>query len=237
MSQNYQNSTNFEQSSIAQFIKSAPTLLLVSMMLSFVLMLAVQMFYYSTIFEARVPSLALAYSISIGIALMFQSARFSFGIAGAYEFAKGETGKGFFGLLFSLGLTIFESFEVAEMTMVWTRQQPEFRDTLNMVLQAMLWLGFALEIRLLTNVAGRGKVEAPTHTDSRIDDNKGYTDNRMHAKPEVEVDIEKKYKGRSFEGMTQEELDEVTSFFNKRAAQNFTQANGTNGRARTAGAQ
>lgn len=180
--QNYQNSRNsIEKTSIAGFIKSAPTLLLVSMILSFVLMLVVQLFYYSMVFEDLIPALGLAYAIAAGIALMFQSARFSFGIAGAYEFAKGETGKGFFGILFSLSLTIFEAFEVSEMTVVWLAKKPELISTLNMVLQAILWLGFALEIRLLTSVAGSAKQdekeekEEKTHTDSRI----AHTDSRM----------------------------------------------------------
>lgn len=137
------------------------------MMLSFVLMLAIQLFYYTTVFEGKLPNSALAYLIAAGIAIMFQSARFSFGIAGAYEFSKGEKSKGTFGLVFSLALTVFESFEGAEMAHIWTIAQPEFENTLNMVVQAILWLGFALEIRLLTTVS----TSAQEHTDSRMHDN------------------------------------------------------------------
>ena len=168
--QKYDKNDNLEQSSLTSFIKSAPTLLLISMMLSFIIMLAVQLFYYQMVFTDLVPAQGLSYFLAAAIALMFQAARFSFGIAGAYEFAKGEKSKGAFGLLFSLSLTVFESFEVSEMTAVWLNTNVRLVDTLNMVLQAVLWLGFALEIRLLTNVAGTA-VEAPEgHTDSRIEE-------------------------------------------------------------------
>jgi hypothetical protein len=160
-------------SAVMGIVKSAPTLLLLSMALTFVIMMGVQMFYYTMVLTPRVPYPAIAYSMAIAIGLVFQLARLSFGVAGAWEFGIGYVGKGMAGLLFSVALTVFESFEIAEMSDVWTRNDAEFRSTLNMILQAVLWLGFGLELRLALNVAGSLK---PLHTDNRKDT---HTDDRM----------------------------------------------------------
>lgn len=160
-------------SAVKGIVQSSPALLLVSMALSFLIMMGVQMFYYATVFSSKVPYHAIAYTIAIAIGLVFQLARLSFGVAGAWEFASGYVSKGMFGLLFSVALTVFETFEIAEMSDVWTRDDAGFKSTLNMVLQAVLWLGFGLEVRLALNVAGSLKEEdtdshKKAHTDSRI---------------------------------------------------------------------
>jgi len=137
------------KNALSGLVTHAPTFLFVSMLLSFILMFLVQMFYYSNLLMDAVP-MAFAYVMAFAIGLMFQFSRLAFGIAGAAEFSQGNTAKGITGMIFSLGLSIFESFEVSEIAMIWNDNL--YHSSL-MILQSIVWLGFLLEIRLAINLS------------------------------------------------------------------------------------
>ena len=145
-----QNS-NFN-ATLSGMIGKAPEFLLFSMVLSFVLMFSVQLFYYATIFDELVPNMAFSYALGCGIGLMYQLARLSFGLAGAYEFGKGKAWTGIIGLMFSFGLTLFEAFEVQEMALFWSENNESIYQSIMIGLQAVIWLGLALEIRLALSI-------------------------------------------------------------------------------------
>jgi len=130
-------------------VKSSPLFLLVSMVLSFILMLLVQLFYYSELFKELPYSFGLIVGVAIGI--LTQLARLAFGVSGVAEFAHGKTGRGIASILFSLALTIFESFEVIGVANLLS---PTLQGEAMMILQLVVWLGFVLEIRLAINVSG-----------------------------------------------------------------------------------
>ncbi len=148
------------QTALEGILKHSPILLLVSMLLSFLLVALVQTFYYSNfVLAGKVGTAGIAYAMAIGIALMTQFARVAFGISGAYEFGNGKTGKGILGLLFSLALSVFESFEVGEIAHVWAKDDPSLLFSSVMFLQFLVWVGFSLEIRLALLIAKKTKEE------------------------------------------------------------------------------
>jgi hypothetical protein len=145
------DNNNFNNA-LSGMINKAPEFLLFSMVLSFVLMFSVQLFYYATIFDNLVPNVAFSYAIGCGIGLMYQLARLSFGLGGAYEFSRGKSWTGIIGLMFSFGLTLFEAFEVEEMAMYWSQNDDTIYHSILLGLQAVIWLGLALEIRLALSI-------------------------------------------------------------------------------------
>lgn len=151
------------QKSMLGILKIQSNLILVSMFLSFILMFIIETFYYANdILLLKVPSAAYAYIIGIAIAVLVQFCRVAFGVSGAYEFAKGNTGKGIFGMLFSLVLAVWCSYEVSEIAHSWASYtdannilqiDPRLLQSSTLVLQLIVWAGFALEIRLAIAVA------------------------------------------------------------------------------------
>jgi len=155
-------------SNLSGLINRAPGFLLFSMVLSFVIMFVVQLFYYAEIFSESLPSIAFSYAIGVGMGLMYQLSRLALGLAGAYEFSRGKIGIGIAGLAFSFGLTLFESFEVTEMAVFWSAENPLIYNSISIGLQAVIWLGFVLEVRLALSI-GRGvrsSVNFPNGTQS-----------------------------------------------------------------------
>lgn len=144
---------------ISGIVKHSPALTLVSMILSFVLVLLLQVFYYATeVFSGYYTGVA--YAMGVGVAVMFQAARLAFGMSGAYDFANGNMGKGIFGLLFSLALTSIESFEVVHFADFFSNGVDRVYSSALLAFQVVVWLGFALEIRLATSVSGILKKDA-----------------------------------------------------------------------------
>lgn len=129
------------------------------MVLSFVLMMVVQMFYYAGAFKDVVPSIGFAFGIGIAIGLFTQMARMSFGLAGAYEFATGRYGSGATGLVFSFCITLFEAFEVKGIAQGWSNGDVHLFTTLHLLFQFLIWSGFCLELRLAMNVSSMSSDE------------------------------------------------------------------------------
>ena len=141
------------QMALAGILEKSPGLLLVSMILSFVLVAIVQVFYYSNyVFVGKVGTAGIAFAISCGIAVMVQLTRVAFGITGAFEFANGNAGKGIFGILCSLGLTIWSSFELAEIAAVWAGNDASLLYSSQLVLLFIAWAGWVLEVRLAVTI-------------------------------------------------------------------------------------
>lgn len=164
-------SKNATLATVAGLILKSPMFLLVSMILSFVIMFGVQMFYYADfIFLDRVPS-PFNWIIGCAIGLMTQLARLAFGIAGASDFAKGKTGKGLIGVLFSLGLAIVGAYEVAEIALAWSNGNTDFYNSCLLIMELIVWLGFLLEIRIAISVGGELKEET---SDTNQADNSEY---------------------------------------------------------------
>jgi len=141
-------------SAINGLVKNSPHFLMASMILSFLLMLVIQMFYYATVFEGILPNKGFQYGIGFCIGVMVQSARLAFGLAGAYEFSTQRYGVGTLGLFFSLAITLFESFEVMEIAKAWSNGVEPVYNSLLLLLEFIIWTGLCLELRLAMNVAG-----------------------------------------------------------------------------------
>lgn len=137
------------KNALSGLVKVSPFFLLVSMVVSFILMFVVQMFYYSELFEALPNAFPIVVGVSIG--LLTQLARLALGLSGVSEFAKGKTGRGIASILFSLALTIFESYEVIGVAKMFSE---DTSGEAMMILQLVVWLGFVLEIRLAINLGG-----------------------------------------------------------------------------------
>lgn len=141
---------------IHSVVKHSPILTLVSMIMSFILVFVLQVFYYATeVFSGYITGIA--YALAVGIALMFQLARVAFGISGAYDFSNGHTGKGILGMLFSITLTAIESFEVVHFAESFANGSSRVYSSALLAFQVIVWLGFALEIRLATSVSKKPK--------------------------------------------------------------------------------
>ncbi|MCB0554755.1 MAG: hypothetical protein KDD02_14490 [Phaeodactylibacter sp.] len=135
-------------------LDQSPTLLLVSMGLGFLITFFVQAFFYGfNIFADVVPKAAISLAVGVAIGLLTQITRFSFGISGAHDFAKGRIGKGVFGLFFSVAVTAIESFEMTHVAHAWGAGNPFLEMVINMILQFVIWVSFILEVRLVITVA------------------------------------------------------------------------------------
>lgn len=124
-----------------------------SMVISFILLMVIQVFFYYYIFDDLLPGTAYSIGAGIAIGIMLQGARFAFGIASINDFLNKESFKGFFGLLMSLGLTIFSTYEALEIAAIWGNSKHEY--AIMLILMATVWLGWALEIRLCINITSQ----------------------------------------------------------------------------------
>lgn len=133
---------------------TAEVLLTVSLGLSVILMFTIQFYHYSHLLKqvAQIPKVT-AIFMSVGIGLMFQLGRFGFAIAGVQEFSSNRQKAGITGMIFSVGLSVFESFEVIHIVNDWVGAGL-LRTSCMMIFQAIVWISFVLEIRLAINVSG-----------------------------------------------------------------------------------
>jgi len=142
---------------LSSILRASPTLIMTSMMVSFLTMLIVQIFYHAEYtFGGVSPQPAYSFLIAFMVAIIFQAARLSFGVSGAYEFATGRVGKGILGLLFSLALTVLESYEVADMAHHLSESTTVKEQSFLIAGMGILWIGLALEVRLAINLYKSG---------------------------------------------------------------------------------
>ena len=159
-------------------LKASPQILLLTMALSFLIMSAVQTFFYQELFTGKVPNSTIALVIGLCVAVIVQASRFAFGLSGAFEFAYGQMGRGMIGLLFSLGITIFEAYEVHEIATIFSTSSPTTlglttfnEDNYNasfLILQFICWIGFALEARLAITLSGQFHIHKEENTKKEV---------------------------------------------------------------------
>lgn len=132
---------------------TAEVLLTISLALSVILMFTIQFYHYSHLLKQvnQLPNTT-AILMAVGIGLMFQLGRFGFAVAGVQEFSTNRQKAGITGMIFSIALSIFESFEVVHIVNDWVGASP-LRISCMMILQAIVWISFVLEIRLAINVS------------------------------------------------------------------------------------
>ncbi len=140
--------------SIKSLLNHTQKLLIIAMILSFVSMGVIQVFYYSTVLNGKFDT-GFVYTIAVMIAFIFQLSRIGFGLAAANESFNGRYLNVFFGLLFSLGITILETYEVVEIAAFWGNKLHS--NSLVIMLFGLLWIGFCLEVRLIVNLSGLNK--------------------------------------------------------------------------------
>ncbi len=141
----------------AKLILQSPTFLLVSMGLSFLIIFSVEFLYYSEYIFARKMAHPFNWILGGSIGLMFQLARFAFGIAGASDFSNGNTRSGILGMIFSVALAIVGAIEVHLITSNWADGDTYFYFSSMLGLQSIVWLGLIIEIRIAMTVANSVK--------------------------------------------------------------------------------
>ena len=135
---------------------ASPMMLFIAMLLSFILMMAMQIFFYTELFTEPFGSHTWAMAAAIGIALFFQITRLASGISVGSAFSRGKSMEGMGGLLLSIALAIFESYEVHEVSLIWGKQG--YSPTAYMlVLNGILWFGLGLELRFAWSISGMAK--------------------------------------------------------------------------------
>lgn len=154
---------------LLNILKSSPGLLLTGMILSFILSGLIQTFYYSNyLFTEKFGTYAIGFGMAVTAAILVQFCRIAFGVTGAYDFGKGNILKAIFGLGFSLALTVWQSFEVSHIASSFSND-PTLQSKYQMILQLIVWAGFALELRLGITVAGTIEEATPASTQENTD--------------------------------------------------------------------
>ncbi len=144
-------------------LKYSPAVGLWALVLSFIVTGGIQMFFYVDVFADKMD-IGFAYAAGIAIAVIIQGARFAFGIQAVSESYHGKFGKMLVGLFFSIGVTILETYEFAEISEAWLRE--DFAGATQYMLFAVLWIGFALEVRLIMNVSNGGTFTGNDHDEN-----------------------------------------------------------------------
>ncbi len=144
---------------LKSLLKFSPGVGLLALVLSFLVTGGIQLFFYVDVFSDRMDT-GFVYLAGISIALIIQGARFAFGIQAVSESYEGKYGKALIGILFSAALTGVETYEFSHIADIWLHD--DYTDATRIMLFTVLWLGFALELRLIMNVAGKSpKLKKP----------------------------------------------------------------------------
>ncbi len=146
------------------FTAYAPHVLIGVTIATFVLVGAMQFSYYTKAFEKSAVTLDWVFGLTI--ALVTQAARFALVTNGANHFAHDRKGKGTFSVVFSAALTAMCSYEMSHLADVWASQNPEYGAAIPIIVQVIIWLGFGLELMLLSALAGSA-VESPDRNDAQ----------------------------------------------------------------------
>jgi len=150
------------KNSIAQVVEQitnfAPLSLLISMFLAFSAMFIFQIRFYT---DTLTPQLGdLGFVLAISIAIVTQAARLSFGLSSAKDFLSGKYGSGTLGLLFSIGVTLFEHYECS---VIASHYGGTDSDTWLMLLRFITWSAVAFEIRVILLLKKRTPAPQPAN--------------------------------------------------------------------------
>lgn len=154
---------------IAQMSGYSPFALLATMILMFALMGVLQYNFYGQLFSTSIPGMSLF--LGLGIAIIFQVARFASGLTSAYHFKEGNYVKGMLVMVFSLWLSFIEHSEAAHMAELWANAPllsagnvltPALEknitlteNSLLLFLRCFIWAALVLEFFLALTVSGK----------------------------------------------------------------------------------
>jgi len=159
------------KNSIAQVVEQitnfAPLSLLISMFLAFAAMFIFQIRFYTDTLTPQLGDLGMALAVSI--AVVTQAARLSFGLSSAKDFLSGKYGSGTLGLLFSIGVTLFEHYECSVIALHYGGADAS---TWLMLLRFITWSAVAFEIRVILLLKKRS---APTEETETVFSGNGQT--------------------------------------------------------------
>jgi len=151
------------KNSIAQVVEQitnfAPLSLLISMFLAFAAMFIFQIRFYTDTLTPQLGDLGMVLAVSI--AVVTQAARLSFGLSSAKDFLSGKYGSGTLGLLFSVGVTLFEHYECSVIASHYGGSDV---DTWLMLLRFITWSAVAFEIRVILLLKKRSEPTEETET-------------------------------------------------------------------------
>ena len=133
---------------------------MVALGISVLLMFLFQFFHYKNLLLQvdQLPNYVSVF-MALCIGVMFQLTRFGFAMSGVVEFATGRTKAGSVGLLFSIALSVFETFEVLEIARDWLGDG-QLHTSFIMIVLAVVWISFFLEIRLAIFLGNSKKADS-----------------------------------------------------------------------------
>ena len=148
---------NFNQNSpeaafMRMFTAYTPHILIGVTVATFAIVGAMQFSYYSEAFTKSAEMLDWIFGLTI--AIVTQSARFALMINGANHYAHNRKAKGIFSIIFSATLTAITSFEMSHLADLWATQNPAYGQAIPIITQMIIWLGFGLELMLISTVQG-----------------------------------------------------------------------------------
>lgn len=157
---------NNQKLAINALIQSSPILLTIGMILTFIITMLVQFFFYkSMVFPDLMPTNYAALAAGL-VAFSFQFIRFALGITGASEFSRGKFAAGLAGIIISAGLAVYEGHEIGHMVSMLPER---IADILSYLMYGVLWLGFFIEIRLGLNIANAVKKRTKQEQENQND--------------------------------------------------------------------
>lgn len=127
-----------------------PLFLLIAIALSLVLMLVIQSHFYISVFAENLKDFSMF--VGISFAVLVQLVRFAVTLSSVDEILKSKFAVGFISLAFSFCLTLFEHYEVSEISAIY-----ESSKSIDFALKFVVWVAFFLEIRLALNLTEKKK--------------------------------------------------------------------------------
>lgn len=156
---------------LAALVKFAGIGMLAGLVATLAVCFVLDRHHFDELFADRIGSGA---RLAVTLGLLFQGLRLVSALGGVSEFAQGKQIAGGFGLAISLALTIAASYMYKDLAEAWATM-PDVPVALstsdragivvaganedlfflyNLILQLVLWVGFALEVRMILNVYG-----------------------------------------------------------------------------------
>lgn len=156
-----------ERNFMNTFATYTPHILVGVCILTFIIAGVLQFIYYSDAFLNVTTGAAWLFGITI--AIVSQCARFALLINGANHYAHDRKTKGGFSIAFSFIVTAITALEMSHLADFWTSKAPEHATTIPLIVQFVIWLGFALEILLVMTVAGSAQnSQKQAHNNSKV---------------------------------------------------------------------
>jgi hypothetical protein len=127
--------------------------LITSTILTFLLIGAMQVIFYSNAFS---HTTSFSWVFGVSIALAMQGARFAIMVNGANHFEHDRKWKALLCLIVSFCLSIACHFEVTDLAEIWKTQNPEYGVAIPLIMKLIVWTGFVLELNLVLAATPEG---------------------------------------------------------------------------------